>query len=53
MKDSTVLGLASIGSLTIIEVAALFQGIDSALLVVVVGAVAGLGGYVIKSWRGS
>ena len=49
MKDSTVLALAGIASLTVIEVACLFQGINHVILTTVVAVIAGLSGYEIKA----
>lgn len=44
----TIITLAAIASITILEVYALKQGIDGSLLSVVVAVIAGLGGYVAK-----
>jgi len=47
MSDNLNTTLAII-SLTIIEIVALFKNIDSNLLLIIVGAIAGLSGYNIK-----
>lgn len=51
MQDKTALKVAAILGLTLIESIALFQGIDGALLTLVVGSIAGLAGYGIGSYR--
>ena len=51
MKDSTILALAGIAALTVIEVACLFKGIDHAILAGTVAIIAGLAGYEIHKRR--
>jgi len=52
-KTVNVTIISAIISLTIIEIAALIQGVDGQVLSLVVGAVAGLGGLIggKKLWR--
>jgi len=52
-KTVNVTIISAIVSLTIIEIAALMQGVDGQVLSLVVGAVAGLGGLIggKKVWR--
>jgi len=46
MKDSTIITLAAMVAITLIEICAMvILGIDGVLLAGVVGALAGLGGY--------
>ena len=46
MKDSTIITLAAVAAITVIEVCAMaFLGIDGVLLGATVGVLAGLGGY--------
>ena len=51
MRDSTILALAGITALTIIEITCLFKGIDHVILATIVAVIAGLSGYEIKVWR--
>lgn len=51
LKDSTILGLAGIVSLTIIELACLLKGIDHFVLAGVVTVIGVLAGYEIRVWR--
>lgn len=51
MKDSTILALAGIAALTIIEAACLFKSIDHAILAAIVAIIAGLSGYKVREKR--
>lgn len=51
MKDSTILALAGIAALAAIEVAALWHGIDHAVLAGIVAVISGLAGYEIRKRR--
>ena len=53
MKDITILALAGITALTIIEITCLLKGIDHAILAAIVAVIAGLSGYKVKEWRES
>lgn len=48
MDDSTTVAIVAIISLTIIEVAAISQGINSVLMGIIVAAISGLGGYKLR-----
>lgn len=52
MKDSTILALAGIASITLIAIICLFQGIDHLILAGTVAAISGLAGYELKRARG-
>jgi len=46
MEDSTIITLAAVAAITVIEICAMaYLGIDGVLLGATVGALAGLGGY--------
>lgn len=51
MKDETILAIAAILAVTVLETMALMLGIDGSILTVVVAAIAGLGGYMMKASR--
>jgi len=47
MEHKTICAVSAIGAITIIELFALYCGIDGALLTGVVGVIAGLGGFIV------
>lgn len=51
MKDATILSLAAIIALTIIEVTCIFNGIDSTLTGAVSAIIGGIAGYKFKERR--
>lgn len=51
MKDSTILALSGIASITAISIACLFKGVDHVILATTVAAIAGLAGYELRARR--
>lgn len=52
MNDKTIVAVASIGAITAIEMVALSMGINGTMIALTVAAIAGLGGYELKSLVG-
>lgn len=52
MEDSALVTIVALICLTIVEVAALMNGIDSVILGLIVAALSGLGGYKLKGYLG-
>jgi len=49
MNDKTIITITGIGSIVVLEVVALFNGIDGALFGLVIAAISGLAGYQLKA----
>lgn len=53
LDDTTVKAIVAMGCITVLELSAILAGIDGAYLALVVGALAGLGGYEVAKRRQS
>lgn len=51
--EKVVKAVVAIASITILELYALYQGVDGQALSLAVGAIAGLGGYILTKVTGS
>ena len=52
VKDKTIITITAIVCITILEGYAIYNKIDGAVLSLVIGAIAGLGGFLIKNMTG-